>query len=398
MATRLPSAQPAATVPAPFAPPTPSQRTAGAKLGRVRLASPPRPASLLARLQVHNAVVHRVRRYLQEAGYVEIPVPELTAATGSCEVVDSMFSLDYFGALAFPRQTGQLYLEELVAAGLEAVYCEGESLRKEWKVDGRHLTEFKLIEIEKRGMSLAELCDLQEALVKDVVRHLPAKLIGGANARRLERILAVEHPRLSYREAIRLLGRRGFTHAFGDDLDRVAEAALCRHCGDLPVHVTHYPESLKFFNMKLDRRDPAVVECVDYILPHAGETFGGSVREPDLPILRHRLESGAMFAHLINRAREFARLRSYAGSTSTGSTDGATTAALEARYVQGIRDSFERYLALFADRTVERAGFGLGVARLLQYVMGLESIKEAVVFPMDRTCFAGQGAATAACA
>jgi asparaginyl-tRNA synthetase len=390
MAARFPSAQLAATVPAPVSLPTPPQPPAAAKPHLALITSPSRTSPLLARIQVHNTVVHRVRQYLQEAGYVEIPVPELTAATGSCEVVDSMFSLDYFGALAFPRQTGQLYLEELVASGLEAVYCEGESLRKEWKVDARHLTEFKLIEIEKRDMNLMELCDLQEELLKDVVRHLPAEQIGGANARRLEPILAVEHPRLTYREAIRLLSRRGFTLAFGGDLDRAAEAALCRHCGDLPVHVTHYPESLKFFNMKLDRHDADVVECVDYILPYAGETFGGSVREPDLRILRHRLETGSMYTHLMNRAREFARLRSLTGIDSDG---GATAAELEAHYVQGIRDSFERYLALFANRTVERAGFGLGVARLLQYVMGLESIKEAVVFPMDRTCFGGRGTA-----
>ncbi len=99
------------------------------------------PPTLLARIEIHNHVVHRVRHFLREHGYVEIPVPELTPATGSCEVVDSMFSMDYFGTLAFPRQTGQLYLEEVVARGIDAVYCEGESLRKERKVDARHLTE-----------------------------------------------------------------------------------------------------------------------------------------------------------------------------------------------------------------------------------------------------------------
>ena len=88
------------------------------------------PLSLQQRLRVHNTVVQRVRAFLQQVGYEEIPVPELTPATGSCEVVDSMFSLDYFGALAFPRQTGQLVLEEVVAAGVPRVYCEGESLRR----------------------------------------------------------------------------------------------------------------------------------------------------------------------------------------------------------------------------------------------------------------------------
>ncbi len=339
------------------------------------------PLPLQQRIRVHNAVVHRIRQFLQGEGYVEVPVPELTPATGSCEVVDSMFSLDYFGALAFPRQTGQLYLEEVVVRGLDAVYCEGESLRKEWKVDDRHLTEFKLIEIEKRDLTLEALCDVAERLLKDAARGLGADLVGGANVARLEAMLDAEHPRLTYREAIAALNRRGFALAFGDDLERDAEAALSSHCGGLPVHVTHYPADLKFFNMKLDRRDPAVVECVDYILPFAGETFGGSLREPDVAILADRLRRGTMYGHLMNRAREFARVRA-----ATSSADEAELARV---YEEGIEAAFAGYVGLFRDNPVERAGFGLGVARLLQCFMGLDSIKDAVIFPMDRARFGG---------
>ncbi|MBC8426019.1 hypothetical protein H8E07_18045 [bacterium] len=342
-------------------------------------AAPPSP---MRRLQVHNAVVHRVRGFLQERGFVEIPVPELTAATGSCEIVDSMFSLDYFGGLAFPRQTGQLYLEEMVAGGLDAVYCEGESLRKEWKIDERHLTEFKLIEIERRDTSLEQLCDLQEELVKDVAVRLHADLIGGANVTRLDRVITAEHPRMTYAEALGVLNGKGFALAFGDDLDREAEAALNVHCGGLPVHVTHYPESLKFFNMKIDRGDPRVVECVDYVLPFSGESFGGSLREPDVDILSRRLYEGSMYGHLMNRAAEFAGAR--AASDPAVDED-----RLRELYQAGIGDSFTGYLDLFAEHEVERAGFGLGVARLLQFVMGLASIKDAVVFPLDRASFGG---------
>ncbi len=345
---------------------------------------PTRPLPLLQRIAVHNHVVRALRRFLEERGFLEIPVPELTPATGSCEIVDSMFSLDYFGTLAFPRQTGQLFLEELVAHGLNAVYCEGESLRKEWKVDDRHLTEFKLIEIEKRDMSLDELCDFQEELVKAVTLTLSAEEIGGANVTRLDRMLRREHPRLTYREAIGILRRRDFDLQFGDDLDHEAEAALIYHCGDLPVHITHFPETLKFFNMKIDRRDPTVVECVDYILPFAGETFGGSVRESDNAILRRRLEQGSMYRHLLARAREFARTQAV---SAAGNGPAALPVGHAAVYEESIQTAFERYLSLFAEEPIERAGFGLGVARLLQYLLGLRSVKEAVAFPMDRARF-----------
>ncbi|MFH1864545.1 MAG: amino acid--tRNA ligase-related protein [Candidatus Eisenbacteria bacterium] len=347
---------------------------------------PHNPPSLLARIAIHNRVVHRVRQHLQEEGYVEIPVPELTPATGSCEVVDSMFSMDYFGTLAFPRQTGQLYLEEVVARGVDAVYCEGESLRKERKVDARHLTEFKLIEIEKKDMSLEELCDFQEALLKDVVSVLTADEIGERNVERLAPLVDSDHPRITYREALVILNQRGFAIGFGCDLGHREEAALVDYAGDLPVHITHFPEELKFFNMKIDRADPTVVECVDYILPLSGETFGGSLREPDVDILRRRLHTGTMYGHLMNRAAEFARLRRLAHCEDS---EEQTLEELTIRYQRGIEAAFEGYLTLFAEVPTERAGFGLGVARLLQFVMDQESIKDAVVFPMDRTRFGG---------
>ena len=357
-----------------------SRRTATVVAG-----PPAQRGTIRQRIELHNRVVHRIRDFLKEESYAEVPVPELTPATGSCEVVDSMFSMDYFGALAFPRQTGQLYLEEVVALGLSAVYCEGESLRKEWKLDERHLTEFKLIEIEKRDMSLDELCDFEERLLKDAASAVAEEHVGSANIARIERMLRAPHPRMTYREAVGVLNARGSDIAFGDDLGRAEEAALIGYAGGLPVHVTHYPESLKFFNMKIDRGDPAVVECVDYILPLAGETFGGSLREPDVDILRRRLHTGTMYGHLMNRAVEFARMR----VTADPAAEAVPACELALLYQRGIEQAFENYLSLFADEWTERAGFGLGVARLLQYIMGLSSIKDAVVFPMDRSRFGG---------
>jgi len=345
-----------------------------------------KPHTLIQQINVENKVVENIRFFLKESGYLEIGVPTLTPATGSCEVVDSMFFLDYFGSLAFPRQTGQLYLEEMVVNGLPAVYCEGQSLRKEWKIDDRHLTEFKLIEIERLDMSLNELCDFQEELVKYVAKRLSADDIGGRNVTRLDRVINSEHPRITYREAINILNSKGFSMKFGDDLDKAAEATLIRHIGNLPVHITHFPESLKFFNMKLHREDPIVVDCVDYILPYSGETFGGSLREPDVKILRDRLYNGTMYEHLMNRAVEFSKHRK-PGSDILIDTRPQGEIGNEYKIV--IQKSFEKYISLFENNPIERAGFGLGVARLIQFFMGLDSIKDAVVFPMDRGNFGG---------
>ncbi len=349
--------------------------------------APGKPLPMARRLAIHNTVVRTIRSLLYEQQFVEMPVPELTGVTGSCEVVDSTFSLDYFGTLAFPRQTGQLYLEEAIANGFDAVYCEGESVRKEWKVDERHLTEFKLIEAEKRDLTLDELLDLQEQLLKAIAAELGVELLGGANVTRLDRMIQQEHPRLTYREALDVLNARGWSMPFGEDFHRDAEATLSRYCGNLPVQVTHFPESLEFFNAKLDRADPSVVENVDYILPLAGETMSGAVHEPDSERLQRRLHESSLYSQLLTHAREFARVQ-IAASPDRQADD---FEGLAARYQRGIQASLTAYLERFRAQEIRRAGFGLGVARLLQYFMGLESIKDAVVFPMDRTTYQTHG-------
>jgi aspartyl-tRNA synthetase len=95
-----------------------------------------------------------------------------------------------------------------------------------------------------------------------------------------------------------------------------------------------------------------------------------------------------MYKHLMTRAQEFARQRSLA---LPAEDQAAVREALTARSREGIASAFESYLGLFKYRVIERAGFGLGVARLPQFLLGIDSIKAAVVFPMDRSRFGGLG-------
>ena len=76
--------------------------------------APGKPLPLNRRLQVHNRVVQRIRAFLQEGDFVEVPVPTLTAAALSGEATDSLFCCEYFDRLAFPRISGQLRLVRMV--------------------------------------------------------------------------------------------------------------------------------------------------------------------------------------------------------------------------------------------------------------------------------------------
>jgi asparaginyl-tRNA synthetase len=299
--------------------------------------------------------------------------------------------VDHCGSLAFLRQSGQLTLDTMIARGFPAVWCECESQRREWKLDERHLTGFKLIEAEREGLDLDGLCDLLVRLLRHVTSGLGADLLGGMHVTRLDRILHAAIPRVTYREALAVLNGRGWSMPFGEDLHRDAEATLIRAFDHLPVLVTHWPAALKPFNMKRDPADPEVTLSVELVLPYAGETCDGGVRETDAGVMKERLAASGAYRQLVERADIFARQQA-AGD------DDADEAKLAARHRAAIDAAFERYLEPFRAKERPRAGFGLGVARMLQYLQGLQSIRDAVVLPQDRNTFAaaGGGADTAA--
>jgi aspartyl/asparaginyl-tRNA synthetase len=343
--------------------------------------APGRPRPLARRLAIHNRVVRRIRQFLEEEQFNETPVPPVGPVTASAEETPTVFVLDHCGELAFASQSGQFQLDAMLARGFPAVWCESESLRREWQTDERHLTSFKLVEAERQNLTLGQLCDLMEKLLKTVAADLGADLLGGRHVTRLDRMLNLDHPRMTYREALAALNSRGWSIPFGGDLHRDAEATLIRYCGNQPCLVTHWPTEMKLFNVQTDPADAAVTLSVEYILPFAGETMDGAVHESDPEILEQRLQACRLFRQLGEQARDFARAR-VAIRSSNKNQPPATE--LAAHFQVGILKAFAHYVGLFAGKPTQRAGFGLGVGRLLQYLMGLQSIQDAVICPVDR--------------
>ncbi len=246
---------------------------------------PGRPRPLARRLAIHNLVVRRIRHFLEENGFQEIPVP------GS---------------------QPSLYLASMLDKGFPAVWCESQVTGKADPGSTNVLPRFKLMTVMSTSCDLEELCALMESLIKDVTMTLGADLLGGRHVTRLDRTLQGPHPRLTHVQAVAAAGIRGWDVALEDDLTPAIEATLVRHCGNLPVLVTHWPAGLKPGFVESEKGISARVKC---ILPYAGEVMDGGLYDGDSP------------------------------------------------------------------GKPPRAGFGLGVGRLLQYLMGLGSITDTVIVP-----------------
>jgi asparaginyl-tRNA synthetase len=308
-------------------------------------------------------VLKAIRDFMEEEGFVEEIYPGITSATGSCESIANIFVIKGSEDFLTLRQTAQLFLEDsIITSELPRMYTMGRSFRKDRSGDGRHLQDFTLFEWEALDTNHEWLLEFNSDLVKYVIQHVMNRssrygLLTPAQHSTLYKHWKDGVTTIPYSEAIAYLqsigaqNNDGSVFAWGDDLTASAERSLTDKYGI--VQVERYPEDIKFFNMKRSchkYEKAPTVECVDLLLPKAGETIGGSQREDDHTVLVHKLDTSIMLKQL---------------SALKEDHDGDGTSA---------RRAFDGYLKLFEGKKIVRSGSGLGLGRLLQFLMNSDEI------------------------
>ena len=313
------------------------------------------------------------RSYLESKGFTEVMTPHIVRASGACENVNTLFEVGvddnmkwFNGRQAYLAQTGQLYLEALVPK-MGKVYCSGPSFRAEPSVDNRHLTEFQMMEIEFPG-TFHELLQYIEGFVSHIghtIASNPHPETLGLSAQNIERLKKSPSvfDRITYDVAIQELQDLGESIEWGDDIASKRERMLVEKHNNNPIFITHYPDPMydfgkeieveKFFNMIPDPQTPGRVLSTDCILPVAGESVGAAARVHD---------ANEMVRRLLN-SRMFKRLQTRGGDLS----------------------DFDWYLSrIHGDGSVPHAGCGFGMARIIQWVRGSESILDGITFPLNK--------------
>ena len=261
------------------------------------------------------------------------------------------FSEDFFASETFLTVSGQLNLETHACA-LKKVYTFGPTFRAENSNTSRHLAEFWMIEPEIAFADLHDNARLAESLLKSAFSETLSSCmedleffntqINSSVIERLHNLVESEFAMMTYSEAIKTLEKSGkkfeFDISWGSDLQSEHERFLTEEVVKGPLVVTDYPKDIKAFYMRLND-DEKTVAAMDILVPGVGEIVGGSQREERLDVLDHRLDNEA----LMNELWWYRDLRKYG--------------------------------------TVPHAGFGLGFERLVQYVSGMENIRDTIPFP-----------------
>ncbi len=329
----------------------------------------PRTNTFGAVTRVRNALSFAIHTFFQERGFLYVQTPIITAS--DCEGAGEMFQVttlpldkpplsdgavdyakDFFGKKTSLTVSGQLE-GEIFACALGDVYTFGPTFRAEHSQTSRHLAEFWMVEPEMAFCDINGDMDAAEDFLKYVIGRtletLPEDMkffdtwVDKGRLAMLERVVQSTFTRITYTEAIDALLKSSepfeYPVKWGIDLQSEHEKYLTEKVFDNPVIITGYPKEIKAFYMKLND-DGTTVRAMDVLVPRIGEIIGGSEREDDHEKLRARLRECGL-----------------------------------------PEKDYWWYLDLRRYGSVPHAGFGLGFERLVQFVTGMQNIRDVIPFP-----------------
>jgi asparaginyl-tRNA synthetase len=329
----------------------------------------PRTNTFGAILRMRNALSNAIHAFFQERGFIYVHTPIITG--NDCEGAGEMFNVtsfdlknvpvnngevdyssDFFGLKTGLTVSGQLE-GELLASAVGNVYTFGPTFRAENSNTSRHLSEFWMVEPEMAFADLNDDMNLAEDFLKyifscclekcvDDMEFFDKRIQSGV-IENLESIVKSSFERMTYTDAVEMLLQSGedfeYPVEWGCDLQSEHERYITEKKIGKPVIVIDYPKDIKAFYMKLND-DEKTVRAMDVLVPRIGEIIGGSEREDRYDVLLKRIKESGLTP-----------------------------------------EDYWWYLDIRRFGSVPHAGFGLGFERTVQYITGMQNIRDVIPFP-----------------
>ncbi|WP_185876746.1 asparagine--tRNA ligase [Blattabacterium cuenoti] len=326
-------------------------------------------------MRIRHHIAFCIHKYFHDRGFFYLHTPIIT--TSNCEGSGKMFQIttmdlkkspidyekDFFKCKTYLSVSGQLEAET-AALGLGKVYTFGPVFRAENSNTSRHLSEFWMIEPEIAFYHLNDNINLAEDFLKFIIKYVVDKNLEDLSflneylekyknnkkehlLERLYLVLKFPFKRISYTEAIEILIKEEkkqstkFFHpiSWGMDLQSEHEQYLVNKYFKIPVVIFDYPSCIKAFYMRINN-DEKTVRAMDILFPDIGEIIGGSQREERYEILLQRIKD-----------------------TNTD------------------KNKLWWYLDTRRFGSAPHSGFGLGFDRLVQFITGMNNIRDVIPFP-----------------
>jgi lysyl-tRNA synthetase class 2 len=303
-----------------------------------------------------------VRRYLDDAGFVEVETPVLQPIYGGALARPFTTHHNELDRTLYLRIATELYLKRLIVGGLERVYELGKDFRNEG-VSFKHNPEFTMVEWYEAYADYEDEMRRVEEMVDAV-----AKACGYEG----DIDWSPPWPRVPLRAAI--AEKTGIDVLEHRDRDALAAAIEASDRTDLETEDRTWPQlvdDLLSKHVEPDVRDPLFI--IDY--PIELSPFAKAHRsQPGLverfEVFADRMEFGNAFTELNDPDEQRARFEAQARYAAAGDEE---TQPMD-----------EGFLSALEHGMPPTGGVGLGIDRLVMLMTGRRSIREVVLFPAMR--------------
>jgi len=303
---------------------------------------------ILKSILVYSSVLNNLRSFLLKNGFIELPPPIIGKSSDPGLRGARKISIELYGGV-YELQSSLIMYKQLYASLLDRVFYVARNIRLEPvenKDTGRHLVEFTQVDIEASDLSMNEVVKLGERALYYTIRRILneySELLDYSEIERLENeVDKPPYPRITYDEAVEILRKKGFDIRHGEELPFEAEARLAIEYNS-PVWITNFPVKARGFYYLEDPARPGYNIDYNLILPGGhGEVLDGGCREYRYEKLREKI---------IEIHKE-------------------------------PLDKYEWFLGLTRNNEIKpTCGWGIGVERLVKYILNLKHIAYATPHP-----------------
>ena len=321
-------------------------------------------------MRICDGVMYAFREFLRQEGFTEFVPPKMVSegAEGGAD----MFEVDYFGKKAFLNQSPQMYKQIMVGV-FQKAFTVGPVFRAEKYSTNRHINEFQGLDLEMGFIdSFEDLMELEgrmfqfmfktlnEQYAEELAMFAPGKGKKGQQQAEGTKTLIGEDgklpeltrfPKIKFLEAKQLfadahpgeVGIKALNEPdFAPEEEKWLGEYFLKEYQSPIVFVTHYPAVKRPFYAMNDPENPNLTLSFDMLLNGLEVTTGGQ------------------------------RIHDYEMQIAKMQERGMSI------------DDFEDYLTMHKYGMPPHGGMGLGMERIVQNLLGLDTIKKATAFPRDR--------------
>ena len=319
---------------------------------------------------VRVQTVSRIRRHLEDQGFVEVEGPTLLSTQGGETARPFVTHHNALDIDLYFRISLELRLKRLIVGGMDRVFEIGRAYRNEG-IDTTHNPEYTLLEAYQAFADYHDMMDLTEGIIVAAATPVLPDLqvtYGGVGidftppfkratmVDLVKQIVGVDiHPAMAVEDARAVLDGLGIAYeqSWGSGrltsevYDELVEDALVE-----PTFVLDYPREVSPL-ARVHRDDPTLTERFELVV--AGTELANAYSELNDPVDQlARFEAAARAA------------------AAEGDTD-ATASSVDVEYVRALEYGMP-----------PTGGLGIGIDRLVMYLTGTPSIREVILFPTLR--------------